>query len=129
MQIDPSSLPEGITLEDVTDPGRAQNCTCMSYLETMIPRLFEQMQDCIKREVSPDPKTKQLWRDLKEEKSRLMGGINAGTISEDDYVAGVQAQQAKDKILFQYLMQIGQKQKAAIVSERLKMIEAELGGE
>ena len=129
MHIDPSSLPEGISLEDVTDPCRAQNCTCMSYLETMIPRLFEQMQDCIKREVSPDPKTKQLWRDLKEEKSRLMGGINAGTISEDDYVAGVQAQQAKDKILFQYLMQIGQKQKAAIVSERLKMIEAELGGE
>ena len=72
---------------------------------------------------------KQLWRDLKDEKSRLLGGINAGTISEDDYVAGVKAQLAKDKVLFQYLMQIGQKQKAAIVNERLKMIETELGGE
>ena len=76
----------------------------MSYIEAMIPRLFQQMQDCIKRETSPDPNVKQLWRDLKEEKNRIMGGISEGTISEEDYVAGVQAQLKKDKILFAYLM-------------------------
>ena len=44
------------------------------------------MNAAISSGVSPNPKTKELWREYTTEKNRLMNGINDGTISETQYV-------------------------------------------
>ena len=119
------AAPAGIDPEDIKDPLNINNFVCMSYLETIIPKLFEEQKASMARGDRPDPKTKKLWQDCMKRKNDIEAACGNGEMTPEQYVEGLKKQIEKDAKLIEYFAKTKDAAKLKIVQERQAIVKAE----
>lgn len=102
---------------------------CISYLETVHPQFKAILDSKMSKGERPDSRIKSLWLECQKRSMQLQNAIGAGQLSEEDYLGIQNAQLEKDKKLLAYFKATGSAKKAALVQERIGLIQQELSGE
>jgi len=125
----PEKLPEmppEISIQDIKDPDNIGNLTCASYLEKSI----NHYNQIIKERSNKGEKIPEIIQtrvqNMVRNKYAIENQINSGKLTPETYKSFLMKQLEKDKILANYLDKLGQKQKSAIVKDRMACIIKEI---
>ncbi len=101
------------------------NNNCVSYLELLISTFKSEIDSSIENGDRPKPRSRQLWMECQKRKTQIENACGQGAITPEEYVKIQLNQIAKDKLMIKYFMGVGQKPKALLCLERVKVIEKE----
>ncbi len=65
-------LPAGVTADDIKDPQNMSNNNCMSYLEILVPRFKNEMDQSIAKGERPSARSKEMWIECTKRKNTIM---------------------------------------------------------
>eukprot|EP01022_Parablepharisma_sp_SALTPOND_P036604 TRINITY_DN999_c0_g1_i1.p2 TRINITY_DN999_c0_g1~~TRINITY_DN999_c0_g1_i1.p2 ORF type:complete len:530 (-),score=95.45 TRINITY_DN999_c0_g1_i1:13876-15426(-) len=119
-------LPSGVREIDVKDPDDVGNLICASYLEKKIATYTSVVKQLSEKGQKVPDQLREKLAVMVRNNAAIKGQIDAGKLTPQVYKQFLQAQLEKDHKLLGYLEKIGQKQKAAMVKDRMQCLIKEI---
>lgn len=102
-----TTLPDGVTEDDIKNPDNKRNLICMSYIEKRLAQQQAKIKGYTEREERIPPAERQLLMDLTFMKGMNENSIAQGKLTEAMYGNLVNLQLAKDQRLLPFLEKYG----------------------
>ena len=114
---------------DLQDPDNINNLTCMSYIEKRLQDYNGLIKKCMEEGKIAPAQIKNKSKELMKQKCIITNQANSGQLKPEEYENYLKLQIKKDQNMLQYFVKNNDAKKAAIVKERIKIIQEELSGE